>query len=69
MAAEGQKIAMLTAYDATLAGPPTAPASMCCSWAIARHGRQGRASTLPVSLDDVLYHTRCVAAGPGRGHW
>jgi 3-methyl-2-oxobutanoate hydroxymethyltransferase len=24
---------------------------------------QGHDSTLPVSLDDVLYHTRCVAAG------
>ena len=43
---------------------PSAPASTCCSsatrsaWSI-----QGHASTLPVTLDDVLYHTRCVAAG------
>ena len=27
---------------------------------------QGHASTLPVSLDDVLYHTRCVSAARTR---
>jgi 3-methyl-2-oxobutanoate hydroxymethyltransferase len=27
---------------------------------------QGHRTTLPVSVEDVLYHTRCVAAGSGR---
>ncbi len=27
---------------------------------------QGHDSTLPVTLDDIVYHTRCVAARPAR---
>ena len=72
MTADGQKIAMLTAYDASFAAAADAPASTCCSSAI-RSAWSSRVttSTLPVTLDDVLYHTRCVARGaharaPGR---
>jgi 3-methyl-2-oxobutanoate hydroxymethyltransferase len=67
MAAEGRKIAMLTAYDATFA-------------ALAERGGvdvllvgdslgmvvQGHPSTLPVTLEQTLYHTRCVVAGCAR---
>lgn len=62
MKQRGEKIACLTAYDASLAG------------VLDRQGVdiilvgdslgmvvQGRTSTLPVSVDDMVYHTRCVA--------
>lgn len=64
MAREGQKIAMLTAYDASFAriaeeaGVDTLLIGDSLGMVI-----QGHATTLPVALDDVLYHTRCVAAG------
>ncbi len=67
MAAEGQKIAMLTAYDATLAGAADrAGVDVLLVGDSLGMVVQGRASTLAVSLDDVLYHTRCVAAGRAR---
>jgi len=67
MAAEGRKIAMLTAYDATLAGAADrAGVDVLLVGDSLGMVVQGRASTLPVTLDDVLYHTRCVAAGRAR---
>jgi 3-methyl-2-oxobutanoate hydroxymethyltransferase len=64
MHAKGEKIAMLTCYDATFA------------WVLDNAGvevllvgdslgmvLQGRPSTLPVSVDDMAYHTACVARG------
>jgi len=67
MAAEGQKIAMLTAYDATLAGAADrAGVDVLLVGDSLGMVVQGRASTLPVSLDEVLYHTRCVVAGRAR---
>ena len=67
MAADGQKIAMLTAYDATLAGAADrAGVDVLLVGDSLGMVVQGRASTLAVSLDDVLYHTRCVAAGRAR---
>ena len=63
MAADGQKIAMLTAYDATLAAAADrAGVDVLLVGDSLGMVVQGQASTLSVSLDDVLYHTRCVAA-------
>ena len=67
MAADGTKIAMLTAYDASFAalceraGVDVLLVGDSLGMVI-----QGHDSTLPVDLADVLYHTRCVAAGSGR---
>ncbi|MEP7183879.1 MAG: 3-methyl-2-oxobutanoate hydroxymethyltransferase [Betaproteobacteria bacterium] len=67
MAADGQKIAMLTAYDASFAGlAERAGVDVLLVGDSLGMVIQGHASTLPVSLDDVLYHTRCVAAGCAR---
>jgi 3-methyl-2-oxobutanoate hydroxymethyltransferase len=67
LAADGRKIAMLTAYDASFAalcdraGVDVLLVGDSLGMVI-----QGQPSTLPVSLDDVLYHTRCVVAGCAR---
>ena len=67
MAAEGKKIAMLTAYDATLAAAADrAGVDVLLVGDSLGMVVQGHASTLSVSLDDVLYHTRCVAAARTR---
>lgn len=67
MAAEGRKIAMLTAYDASLAAAADrAGVDVLLVGDSLGMVVQGRASTLSVSLDDVLYHTRCVAAARTR---
>ena len=64
MAREGTPIAMLTAYDASFAalcdraGVDVVLVGDSLGMVI-----QGRESTLPVTLADVVYHTRCVAAG------
>lgn len=62
--AKGEKITMLTAYDASFAslmdmcGVETLlvgdSLGMVC---------QGHNSTLPVTIDDIAYHTACVARG------
>ena len=64
MLADGEKITMLTAYDASFAAVADLAGieiilvgdslSMVC---------QGHNSTLPVTLDDMRYHTECVARG------
>ena len=67
MAAEGRKIVMLTAYDATLAAAADrAGVDVLLVGDSLGMVVQGRSSTLPVSLDDMLYHTRCVAAARTR---
>jgi 3-methyl-2-oxobutanoate hydroxymethyltransferase len=64
MAREGEKIAMLTCYDASFAtvldraGVDVLLIGDSLGMVIA-----GYASTLPVTLDEMVYHTRCVAAG------
>jgi 3-methyl-2-oxobutanoate hydroxymethyltransferase len=64
MARQGEKIAMLTCYDASFAtlldraGVDTLLVGDSLGMVIGGH-----ASTLPVTLDDMVYHTRCVAAG------
>ncbi|HET9764427.1 MAG TPA: 3-methyl-2-oxobutanoate hydroxymethyltransferase [Casimicrobiaceae bacterium] len=64
MARQGEKIAMLTCYDASFAalleraGVDALLIGDSLGMVIGGH-----ASTLPVALDDMVYHTRCVSAG------
>ncbi|MEK8085318.1 3-methyl-2-oxobutanoate hydroxymethyltransferase [Aquabacterium sp. A3] len=64
MHAQGEKITMLTAYDAMFArlvddaGVDTILVGDSLGMIVQGHG-----STVPVSLDDMAYHTRCVARG------
>src|SRR5262245_4600733 len=66
MHARGEPIAMLTAYDATFARI-AADAGIDALLVGDSLGMvvQGHASTLPVSLDAMAYHTACVARGLG----
>jgi len=64
MARQGEKIAMLTCYDASFAalldraGVDVMLVGDSLGMVIGGH-----ASTLPVTQDEMVYHTRCVAAG------
>ncbi|MBL8454508.1 MAG: 3-methyl-2-oxobutanoate hydroxymethyltransferase [Zoogloea sp.] len=64
MRTEGRKIAVLTAYDASFASLMDS-----CGIDILLVGdslgnvAQGHSTTLPVTLDDIAYHTACVARG------
>lgn len=64
MQARGEKIAMLTAYDASFARLAD-DAGVDCLLVGDSLGMvvQGRTSTVPVTLDEVAYHLRCVCAG------
>ncbi len=64
MHASGEKITVLTAYDATFARVAD-DAGLDCLLIGDSLGMvlQGYSSTLPVTMADMLYHTRCVAAG------
>jgi 3-methyl-2-oxobutanoate hydroxymethyltransferase len=61
---QGEKIAMLTCYDATFA-------DACCAAGVDMllvgdslgMVLQGHDSTLPVSIEDMTYHTACVKRG------
>lgn len=65
----GEKITMLTAYDATMARlVDEAGMDMILVGDSLGMVVQGQSSTLPVSIEEVLYHTKCVAAGVKRGH-
>jgi 3-methyl-2-oxobutanoate hydroxymethyltransferase len=67
LAAEGRKIAMLTAYDASFAAVcERAGVDVLLVGDSLGMVIQGQPTTLPVSLADVLYHTRCVVAGCAR---
>src|SRR5437763_16547699 len=67
MMQEGTRIAMLTCYDASLArrcddaGVDVLLVGDSLGMVV-----QGHASTLPVTLADTLYHTRCVVNGSTR---
>ncbi len=63
MAARGEKLTMLTAYDASFARLLD-DAGVDCLLVGDSLGMviQGRASTVPVSLEEMVYHTRIVAA-------
>ncbi|MFM9968119.1 MAG: 3-methyl-2-oxobutanoate hydroxymethyltransferase [Burkholderiales bacterium] len=64
MHAEGEKITMVTCYDASFAtlledsGVETLLIGDSLGMVL-----QGHDSTLPVTLDDIAYHTQCVARG------
>ncbi len=64
MRAAGDKITMLTAYDASFAalmdraGVDTLLVGDSLGMVVQGHG-----TTLPVTLDDIAYHTGCVARG------
>jgi len=61
---QGEPIAMLTCYDSSFARLLD-EAGIDCLLVGDSLGMvvQGAHSTLPVSLDDMVYHTRCVARG------
>ncbi len=67
MKASGKKIAMLTAYDfptATLvdrAGVEAVLVGDTCAMVV-----QGRATTLPITMDEMVYHTSLVARAVSR---
>lgn len=64
MASSGIPIAMLTAYDASFAAlADRAGVDILLVGDSLGMVVQGRDSTLPVRLEEVVYHTRCVAAG------
>lgn len=64
MHAEREKITMLTAYDATFARVLD-DAGVDCILVGDSLGMvlQGQSSTLPVTLEEMAYHVRCVARG------
>ena len=64
MKAEGEKIAMLTAYEASFAAlMDEAGVDVLLVGDSLGMTVQGRDSTLPVSLNDMCYHTAAVARG------
>jgi 3-methyl-2-oxobutanoate hydroxymethyltransferase len=67
MAASGRRIAMLTAYDASFAGvAERAGVDVLLVGDSLGMVVQGHPTTLPVTLEQMLYHTRCVVAGCSR---
>ena len=63
----GEKIACLTAYDASFANQAeTAGVEVLLVGDSLGNVVQGRDSTLPVTLADMIYHGSCVARGAGR---
>ena len=64
----GEKIAMLTCYDASFAAVlDAAGVDMLLVGDSLGMVLQGRDSTLPVTLEDMIYHTACVARGSQKG--
>lgn len=60
----GEKIAMLTCYDASFAAlMDVCAVDMLLVGDSLGNVLQGHATTLPVSIDDIAYHTDCVARG------
>ena len=63
----GEKIAMLTAYDATFARLlDESDIDILLVGDSLGMVVQGHETTLPVTLDEMIYHTRAVARGAGR---
>lgn len=60
----GEKIAMLTCYDASFASLlDAAGVEVLLVGDSLGMALQGHTSTVPVTLSDMVYHTRCVARG------
>ena len=67
MRAEGRKIAMLTAYDASFAALlGRAGVDSILIGDSLGNVLQGQKSTLPVTLEQMAYHTECVARAGAR---
>ena len=67
MVSAGERLAMLTAYDASLAGVcDRAGVDILLVGDSLGMVIQGHPTTLPVELAHALYHTRCVVAGSAR---
>lgn len=65
----GEKISMVTAYDATMARlVDDGGAEMILIGDSLGMVIQGHSNTLPVSIEDMIYHTQCVARGSKRAH-
>lgn len=68
-AAEGQKITMVTCYDATFARlVEAAEVDAILIGDSLGMVIQGHENTLPVTLDEIIYHCRAVARGCQRPH-
>lgn len=64
---KGEKIAALTCYDASFATLlETAGVDLLLVGDSLGMVLQGRETTLPVTIDDMAYHTACVASGSGQ---
>lgn len=64
MRAEGRKISMLTCYDASFAAAlDRAGVEVALVGDSLGNVVQGQKSTLPVTLEQMVYHTECVARG------
>ncbi len=69
MAKRGEKIAALTCYDASFAAVlETAGVDLLLVGDSLGAVLQGHETTLPVSLRDMQYHTRCVAQGASKAY-
>ena len=69
MKERGAKITMLTAYDATFARLlDQSQVDVLLVGDSLGMVIQGNDTTLPVTLDDIIYHTRAVARGTSRAH-
>lgn len=67
MKSDGERIAALTAYDYTFARLlDDAGVDLVLVGDSLGMVMQGRESTIPVTVDEIVYHTRCVAAGARR---
>lgn len=67
MRAEGRKIAMLTCYDASFASLlDDAGVDVLLVGDSLGNVLQGHKTTLPVTIEDMAYHTACVARGTRR---
>ena len=69
MKQRGRKIAAVTCYDATFARlVDRAAIDVVLVGDSLGNVVQGQTSTLPVTVDDIVYHTRAVARGLGTAH-
>ncbi|SFI42654.1 3-methyl-2-oxobutanoate hydroxymethyltransferase [Nitrosomonas sp. Nm34] len=67
MHAAGNKIAALTCYDATFAAIlENAGVDIILVGDSLGNVMQGHTTTLPVTLDDMIYHTQCVVRGSNK---